>query len=579
MKRIVTLLVAFVMVLALFGGCTDNGAEDAATDTNDGTQEDSSVDEGDAADSDATSEDDSGEKKYLKMQLPLNDTLSGIKPVTVSGYGTLAQMIFGTLMRYNLETASYVPALAEGVDISDDGLVYTVTLKDDMYFHDGTPITADDIVFTYNNTISGGGIRSNKLSTIKGYTEVVNGEADTVSGIEKIDDKTVSFTLIQQNSLFMEAFANGSFSILPSHILGEMSYTEVAEYSDFWAQPVGSGAYEVTETAYPNYIVLTAFEEYYDPSGIENVLCTYYADDESLQAALIAGDLALYRGMDEEAADNAVAQNPDLVKTVSDSTYRRWFMVNCSDTAGDNATHPSMGNARVRQAINMLLDKNAICALFGDIATPLTSVINPGLAEYNTDLPTWERDVEGAKAILAEEDFDFDTPIRIFANYTDQKTVDFCELVVQNLAEGGVAAEYTIDGNWQPYLSVQDYDFRYAGGMSYAVIDFYSYATTTGLGAYTAGNFNTDDPEWVAYWQPRYDELVNAYLATIDPVEQKEIIDQLQFNAYEDMFDIPLYALNNVDVHNTAMWTGYPVFARDYEEIIDRNFSDWELLE
>ena len=64
------------------------------------------------------------------MSLPLNDTLSGFYPAVVDGYSLGLQMLFACLVKYDVDTGEYVPSLAESVEISDDELVYTVTLKD-----------------------------------------------------------------------------------------------------------------------------------------------------------------------------------------------------------------------------------------------------------------------------------------------------------------------------------------------------------------------------------------------------------------------------------------------------------------
>ena len=98
--------------------------------------------------------------------------------------------------------------------------------------------------------------------------------------------------------------------------------------------------------------------------------------------------------------DNIVAAAPDAYyKESYECSYQRWFMINQSGVAGDGTSHPSLGNARVRQAINMLLDKQAIAAFYGEGAEPLTGHLNSSNPNYNTDLPTWERDVEGLSLI------------------------------------------------------------------------------------------------------------------------------------------------------------------------------------
>ncbi len=576
MKKWIALLLVLVMALSLLTACAKDEAPAAST----GDSTPATGSSGDAASGNAVGDapaESTGEKQYLKFTLGLNDTLSGIKDTYTAGYATLQQWLFCTLMKYDTEAGEYVPALAEKLDVSDDGLVYTVTLKDSK-FHDGTPITADDVVFTFTNAVLGHAGRVSKLSSIEGYEAAFNDETDTVSGIQKIDDRTVQFTLSQPNSVFVEALSNGSFGILPAAYFEGMTGAAIKENAAFWSQPVGSGAYYVSETAYPNYIVLTRFDDYYDPAGIENVLCTYYADYEAMYAAMIAGELDWISGLEEEPAMNIMAQNSDIEGIPVETTYHRWFVMNTSGTAGDQASHPSLQNPRVRHALDMLIDKEAICQLYGSLASPLTTHVNASMPEYNSDIPLWKRDVEGAKKILEEENYDFNTPLRLYANYTDQITADFLELVVQNLAEGGVTATYTIDGNWQDYLESANYDFRYMATSSPIKTAFYELNSIAGLNATLVGNYPVGDPEFAAYQKARYDDLITAYKATLDPVEQKEILDQLQYNGYEDMYDLVLYSLGSYEMVNTKHFAGMPVVPPDYSEICDFKFSNWSLV-
>ena len=118
-------------------------------------------------------------------------------------------------MGWDTDTETYVPCLAESVELSDDGLVYTVKLREGVTFHDGEAVTADDVVFTFTNTIVGRGIRSNKLTVVAGYDTAP--DTGKVEGIQKVDDLTVTFTLTQPDGQFVSALANSSFGILPSH--------------------------------------------------------------------------------------------------------------------------------------------------------------------------------------------------------------------------------------------------------------------------------------------------------------------------------------------------------------------------
>ena len=121
MKKLIALLLAASVMVGAFAGCSAN--------TPSGPSDTSNT---------------SGETNYLRLETGLNDTLSALKPLSAAGYTTTWCMLCSTLMKYQPETGEYVPALAEKCEVSPDGLTYTVTLGDHT-FHDGTPITADDL--------------------------------------------------------------------------------------------------------------------------------------------------------------------------------------------------------------------------------------------------------------------------------------------------------------------------------------------------------------------------------------------------------------------------------------------------
>lgn len=580
MKKGIALLLAALMLFGVLAGCSSKPAE--TTDTPQTSDNEPAQTTPDAQPSettpDSTGDSESGKINYMRFETGLNETMSALKPFSQAGYGTTYCFLYSTLMKYRPDTGEYVPALADKVEVSEDGLVYTVTLGDHT-FHDGTPITADDVVFSYNYEICAGGVRSSYVSSLVGFNEAQKLETETCEGIKKIDDKTVQFTLSKPNSLFMLGLSNCNFGILPASYFEGMSWTEINDYEEFWKRPVGSGAYMIDETQYPNYITLKAFEDYYDPASVKNVLMTVYSDEAASDAAIYAGQKDWIFGIQLESAENIMAACPDTYYQENyDCSYQRWFMINQSGKAGDTTSHPSLGNPRVRQAINMLLDKEAIATFYGEGAKVLTSHLNDTNPNYNSDLPTWKRDVEGAVAILQEENFDFDTPIRIFANYADQQTNDFLELVKQQLGEGGIQVTYVNDSNWQPYLASTDYDFRYAGGQQPADVNWYgAFISIAGLTDVTKGNYPLDNPEFVSHMTERYDDLVSAYQATQDPNEQKAILDQLQYNAYEDMIDIPLYSLSQCSLFSKRF--SMPVLSNDFYEFADFQFSTWTLTE
>ena len=95
----------------------------------------------------------------------------------------------------------------------------------------------------------------------------------------------------------------------------------------------------------------------------------------------------------------------------------------------DGKLNPALEDVRVRQAITKLIDKEAIKEIYGENATVLTSHVNPDSDFYDENLPEWQRDVEGAKKLLKEADFDFDSEIKIAYYYSDQTTQDVIAVI------------------------------------------------------------------------------------------------------------------------------------------------------
>lgn len=151
----------------------------------------------------------------------------------------LSSLVYLGLMHKNSK-GSLEPGLAEKYEISEDNLVYTFTLKENIYFQDNTPITADDVVFTIDTV---------KDSVIKSPYKA---NWDGVS-VEKIDDRTITFTLKQPYGAFLE---NTTFGIMPKHIWGGTPI----ELNNFNTSPIGSGPYMINKTIKQSSGVITSYE-------------------------------------------------------------------------------------------------------------------------------------------------------------------------------------------------------------------------------------------------------------------------------------------------------------------------------
>lgn len=305
----------------------------------------------------------------------------------------LTSLIFDGLTAVN-EKGIIVPALAEKWTISEDGQSVQFTLKPDIFWHDGEPVTAADVAFTYGLIQAEDFPGSPALKMLWDSVE-----------INQVDERTIEFTLAEPYSPFLEATTMG---ILPQHILGDISATDLSSHS-FNQAPVGTGPWMVAERQdwqtqnrlqlVPNPMV---WREGTEISALE---FRFYPDAASLIEAFSAGEVQAVNNISADVLPE-VAAMPDvrLFTAVTPRTTMLFF--NLSSTASD-AIRP----LEMRQALAYALDKQALIdeTLFGQgvpVAGPYLPdswAYNPGqVALYAHDPLTATARLENNDWLLAE---------------------------------------------------------------------------------------------------------------------------------------------------------------------------------
>ena len=582
MKRYLVFLIALMLLLSVFSGCTKTQDTDTG-ETQGETQVDDSEDtSSDKPDEEVVEADDFSETGVLYLDwFASGGTDSVIESPWKSFMVPQATFLYSTLVKVD-NSSNMTPDLAKTWDISDDGLTYTFHLVENAMWHDGQPLTADDVAFSLNTIIlvpdsSAGG----KLSMIEGYQDAVDGVTDGMSGVIVEDDYTITIKLSTPNSLLGVYIS--LINIMPEHLLGDIDPVEITDYEPFYSMPIGSGPYMVTEVSYPDYFIAERYDGYYgDAAGIKTVIFTSHTTggSEAFAADMISGkaDLGFGNALNDiNLAKNIQENNPDIEIVIAPSNYQRQFFFNCAGPGDPDAQfNESILIPEVRQAFGLIVDKAAIAALYPDQATPLSSFINPQSPAYNTDIPLWERDVETGKQMLDAAGFDYDTPIRITYYYDDQVTKDIMDVITQNFADAGVTVETFLaadGGSYEELYQKRAYEIGYFGncGNVDPILDF---------SALTQGDTNTEitgqDTETVAL----VTQLTQQYLASTDIAEKKEIIDQLQIETNKTSYIVPLYCLNRVRMYNAAKLSLDEDVLRNALSLnsIDWNLSTWALL-
>ena len=256
----------------------------------------------------------------------------------------LVSLIYSGLMRKNSD-GTLTPDLAEKYEVSKDGLTYTFTLKNEIYFHDEKPVGADDVVFTINK------IKDPIIKSPK------RGNWDGVS-VEKIDEKTVKFTLKQSYASFLE---NTTLGIMPAS-LWEASPIEL---NDANTKPIGSGPYKVVKVnkqsgGLIDYYELTSFEKFnLGQPYIEKIILRFYPNENDQISALENGEV-----------DQISSITPSNAQILKEKNYRV-----------ESLTLPRVFGLFLNQNQNQIFtDKNIITAI--DLAINKDDIIRDVLLGY-----------------------------------------------------------------------------------------------------------------------------------------------------------------------------------------------------
>ncbi|MCR4407361.1 MAG: peptide ABC transporter substrate-binding protein [Anaerolineae bacterium] len=276
-----------------------------------------------------------------------------------------------------------IPSTENG-GISEDGLTITMHLRDDIVWSDGTPITSADFVFTYDMYMDPG----NSVATQYPY--------DSLESIEAPDERTVVMHFTKPFAPWQALFWRG---VLPKHVLEPVFETKGSIDQADWnlAPTVGCGPFKFAEWESGSFMRFVKNENYWlGQPKLDEIFIRFVPDDASQTAALVAGDADL--GTFPPLSDVPALQDAGLKIVVQPSGYQEGWFFNFRDMA-----HPAVKDVRVRQAIAMAIDRDAINR---DLLLGLTKAPETywdSLPEYRApDIEPWKYNPEEAKRLLEE---------------------------------------------------------------------------------------------------------------------------------------------------------------------------------
>ncbi len=452
----------------------------------------------------------------------------------------LTALVYSGLMRA-LPHGEIVPDLAASYTVSDDGTVYTFTLRDDAEFHDGTPVSSADILYTVQAAQSPE-LRSPRRADWEGVT------------ISVPDARTVVFTLPHPYAPFI---FNTTIGVLPKHLWQNISNQDFS-FSQLNTHPIGSGPYQVssvqvdTTGAATRYDLEPFFKFALGTPYLNRISFVYYSNEDDMVSAWKAGKITAMAGISSSALPSLKDTDAHILSAPLPRVFGIFF----------NQNHaPILSDISVRTALDTALDKSAIVdTVLGGQGVPLNSPIPPGVLGIDTGsssstatvIPTFSTtSVEKARTILSRGGWTYDATAGSWSNKKKQPlsltlaTADAPELVATANAVAGAWRRIGAQVNVQVY-SLSELNTMIIRPRSYDAILFGEVVGREGdlFAFWHSSQRNDPGLNLAMYANAKADALLTQARATTKQEERDKLYGQFAEVVRKDVAAVFLYSPN-----------------------------------
>ncbi len=515
-NRILSLLLAGAMALGLTA-CGASNAGTAADET------------GSAAVSTESAPTDTAASGEKIINVGVTNTLGSLNPLLLNGgeinkYAT--GLMFLPLMELDADL-NFEGMLADSIT-TEDNKNFIVHIDDAATWSDGTPVTADDVVYTalrLASPVIGNTAMMYYVFEGVGDDGFVEEGAESIDGIQKVDDKTVQFTTKEEMPIttFENSYARYLLT-LPKHVIEQYSEEELSTADWFNHPDVVSGPFFVTDFDVDHYISYEANKDYWKGAPKIDKLNIKIVDGSQLYAGLQSGEIDITQ------------------QTMSDIPQEDYESVEALDNVdvvyGSPVTNQSVfiqtknvPDVKVRQAMLYAIDRQQILEELlnghGEIVDGFLSSASPF---YDDSLTPVSYDPEKAKALLEEAGWDSSQTIRFYVNSGDSTFVNAASIIAAEWAAVGIKAEIqTVDfATLMSVAGTEDYDVL-AVQYTYAPVDPYPDV------AWLLGG----EGSWTSYSDDTLNDALTKSQLTSDPEETKELFSVVDKKVQED---VPMFS-------------------------------------
>ncbi len=303
-----------------------------------------------------------------------------------------AVQLFSGLVRLgdNLEP---VPDIAERWELSADGTTYTFYLREDVFFHDGQPATADDIKYSWERAClpqTGSRTAATYLGDIVGADEVLSGAATEISGVQVLGDFVLEVTIDSPKSYFLSKLT------YPTAFVVDRDNVESG--TEWWRQPNGTGPFTIDQWTESDVLLLGRNESYYgEKAKVDSVVFRLWGGVPMSMYEMNEIDVT---GVGIAYSYRATDENGPFYDELTITPELSFFYV------GFNTEEPPFDDPDIRRAFSLAVDKEKLISLvFAGVMEPAYGILPPGIPGYNEALAGLEYDIEAARDLIANSSY------------------------------------------------------------------------------------------------------------------------------------------------------------------------------
>ena len=447
--------------------------------------------------------------------------------------------------------AKIVPALAESWEVSPDGLTYTFKIRDGVKFHDGTPVNAEAVKFSFDRLLSVG------MGAVGNFT--------SIDKIEVADEMTVKFILKDPFSSFLLALTSmwGPVVVSPTAV---KAHEKDGDQGQAWLaeNEAGSGPYKVEKWERNQQLTLVRNPDYWGGWGdkfLEKIIVRFVPETSTMRLMIEKGDADVAVGMTHNEDLDALAKTPGVAVEEFSAMSIREVRI--------NTTKPPLDDARVRQALAYSFDYDqAANGVLGGHAVRLDSVTAKGVAGYYKPSFMYTKDLEKAKQLLADAghpgggfalDYIWLSGLDVDRQIGEMWQADLKQLGIDlKIQEMPLNTWWEAQGNPEtaPQMMMGQWGLDYADATSQIWVMYYS------------GNFPPKGSNYFYYKNEQVDKLLEQARVETDKAKVDKLYQDAVEMIYTDAPEVWAMQTNERIVH-LANVMGYAYNLSYYKEGID----------